>query len=85
MGVVPTIIALTAIALSVHSMGRAPSVLQGALVFVTLMLTVPSLWILKRIFIDGAWPTALPHLVIALVVVVAVIQWRLAVRSSRAV
>ena len=82
MGLVPAIVALAAVALSVHSMGRAPSAVQGSLAFTTLLLNVPSLWIMKRIFIDGAWPTALPHLVIAVTLVVAVVQWRLAVRSS---
>ena len=83
MGVIPTIVALAAVALSFHSMVEAPGVLQQFLGGLTLLMTVGSLWILKRMFFEDVWPTALPHLVISLTALVATIQWRLAVRRSR--
>jgi hypothetical protein len=84
MGVVPVIVALGAGALSFHSMVRAPGFLQRLLGGSTLVMTVGSVWILMWMLFRDAWPTALPHLIIALTAVIAVIQWRLAVRSSRA-
>ena len=42
-----------------------------------------SLFVLKRIFLDAAWPTFLPHLIILATVPLAAIQWRMARRERR--
>ncbi len=84
MGVVPVIVALGAVALSLHSMVRDPGFLQRLLGGSTLVMTAGSLWILIWMLSREAWPSALPHLIIALTAVIALVQWRLAERSSRA-
>ena len=44
---------------------RQPGTVQVGLSVAVVVLSVFSLIVLKRIFIDGAWPTAVPHLAIA--------------------
>ena len=64
-GVLPTVVAVAAIALSVRSATRHFGAVQLALSVAVLALSLFALLVLKRIFIDGAWPTAVPHLAIA--------------------
>ena len=64
-GVLPAVVAVAAIALSARSATRHSGAVQLALSGAVLALSLFALLVLKRIFIDGAWPTAVPHLAIA--------------------
>ena len=73
-GVLPAVVAVAAIALSVRSATRHFGAVQLALSVAVVGLTLFALLVLKRIFIDSAWPTALPHLAIAFACCLAGLQ-----------
>jgi hypothetical protein len=86
LGVVPTLAAAAAVALSVHAAVRNGGAVQAGLSLAVVMLCGVSLMILTRIFVAGAWPTALPHIAIAASCGIAGVQrWmgRTAVTSVR--
>jgi hypothetical protein len=84
-GVLPVVAACGAIALSVRAALRKPDWIQRGLTVAVVVASIFSLVILKRIFIDGAWPTAVPHLAIAASwCVVGVQRWMPARRCSPA-
>ena len=64
-GILPALAAVVASALSVRSATRNFGAVQFGLSVGVVGLCLFSLVVLKRIFVDGAWPTALPHLAIA--------------------
>ncbi len=74
MGLLPTIIALIAVIVSLvisFKIRRASHFLLSCMVGVGVAW---SLMILYRIFILGAWPTCLPHLVIGVVFIIVILQ-----------
>ena len=77
-GVAPAIIGLALLCLSVRSIVLRFSAAQVALGVPTISLLAVSLWILKRVFVDGAWPTYLPYYGIAVAVPLVLVQMRLA-------
>lgn len=79
-GLLPTALAVSAVLVSGMVAWRSRNVTQWCASVVLLAGIVWSLFVLYRIFILNAWPTFLPHYVIAGGVVVAVIQlllWRI--------
>src|SRR5262245_40023084 len=81
--ILPIVAALGAIVVSLRSLGRAFSITQVALAIPSIALAGFSLFILKRIILDKAWPTYLPHVAILLAVPLAAIQWHRARRVRR--
>jgi len=64
-GLLPALAAFGAIALSLQVAIRQAAIIQVGLSVAVVVLSLFALLVLKRIFIDGAWPSALPHLAIA--------------------
>jgi hypothetical protein len=81
-GVVPAAIAFLVIATSVRSVTRSFGVVQLLIATPVILASVFSLLVLKAIFIDGGWPTYLPHFLIAGTCVASWIQLRLARRKA---
>jgi hypothetical protein len=82
-GALPTVVAVAAAVVSWLVSRRARSGIHwcaSALVFVA---AAWSLLLLYRMFVLGAWPTYLPHVVIGLAAVVVIVQTFL-LRRSRA-
>lgn len=77
-GILPAGIGVAVIAVSVYSIVRRGGAAQVLLGMPAILLSAGSLWTLKRMFLDGAWPTYLPYLAIALAAPVAMIQSYLA-------
>jgi hypothetical protein len=73
-GVVPAVVAVCCIATSLVCTVRRPSGVQALLSLLSITFGGLSLYVLKEIFLDGAWPTFLPHVGIGASVVVAVVQ-----------
>jgi hypothetical protein len=82
-GVFPAMVAIGAMGLSLRAIARAFGPVQILMGVSTIGAALWSLLVLKRIFLDGAWPTYLPHLIIAGCVVVAALQSLLARRVNR--
>ena len=75
-GVIPAVIALVSAVLSIRC---AVQRRNGAQIFgatVVILFTGYSLWLLKKIFVDDYWPVYIPHFLIAVASVIAVIQVR---------
>lgn len=81
-GIVPAGVALSAVVVSVKSALRHPRLIQSVLTVVALAGAAWALWVLKRIVMEGAWPTILAHLAIVVVAIVARTQAWLAHRHS---
>jgi hypothetical protein len=79
-GILPAVVALAVIVIAVQSIIRAFSAVQLAIGLPAVASATWSLWVLKRIVIDGAWATYLPHLTIIATIPLAAIQWTLARR-----
>jgi hypothetical protein len=77
-GVLPAVAALGVIVVSVQLIIRAFGVVQLVLGFPAIVAAAWSLWVLKNIFVDAAWPTYLPHIVITASLSLVMIQWHLA-------
>ncbi len=82
-GLFPTGAALVSTTLSLACVAKRTKPLQFVCAVVVTSLTVFSLWLLKKIFIDGDWPTFLPHILIAVAAIVTVTQIRAVVRQSK--
>lgn len=80
-GVLPTITAVALLGVSVHAIVRQSSATQVVLGILTISLAVMSLWSLKRMVLDDAWPTYLPYYAIGIAIPFAVIQSHLAGRK----
>lgn len=80
-GIIPALAALAVIVISIRSIVYGFSVLQLVLGIPAILIASLSVMILERIFLDNAWPTFLPHILIPLTVPLAAFQWRLARRS----
>lgn len=81
-GILPALVALGIVVIAVQSMIRAFSAAQLALGVPAVLIATWSLWVLKNIFVDAAWPTYLPHLTILATIPLAAIQWNLARRRT---
>ena len=81
-GILPAVAAAGAIVLSVRSAIRNFGAVQLVLGVPIVVASVFSLLILKRIVIDGAWPTYLPHLAIGASCLLAGLQLWLGRRTS---
>lgn len=81
-GIVPAVVALGVIVVSIRSMVRAFSLVQLTVGIPAILVAAWSLFVLERIFLDNAWPTFLPHILIPLTVPLAAFQWRLARRTD---
>ena len=64
-GLLPALAAFGAIALSLQAAIRQAGTIQVGLSVAVVALSLFALLVLKRIFIDSAWATAVPHLEIA--------------------
>ena len=82
-GILPAVVALGAIVLSIYSAIRNISAAQLVLGVPVLVVSGFSLVVLKRIFIDGAWPTYLPHLAIGASCLLVGVQVWLGRRTPR--
>jgi hypothetical protein len=78
LGVLPAIIGAALAAVSIHAIVRHLSVAQVLLGTLPIALSAVSLWSMKRIFLDGAWPTYLPYYAIAAAVPFVLVQSYLA-------
>jgi hypothetical protein len=65
LAVLPAVVGLASIALSVRLAIRDFRVVQTGLAVVVATVSVWSLFILKAMWLDGGWPTYLPHLAVA--------------------
>jgi hypothetical protein len=81
-GIVPSVVATGVIFVSVRSIGRGFGITQFLLGIPTIAVSVAALWILKRMFIDRAWPTYLPYYAIGATIPIVSIQAFLA-RAQR--
>ncbi|HVX91274.1 MAG TPA: hypothetical protein VHC20_06670 [Candidatus Paceibacterota bacterium] len=75
-GVIPTAIALASTVVSVACVAKRRKKSQMFSTAVVAVFTVFSLWLLKKVFVDGAWPNYLPHILIVAALVIAVVQMR---------
>ena len=82
-GALPAVIGIAAVTVSWLISRRAHSAAHWGASVLVFFAAAWSLLILYRIFVLGAWPTYLPHVVIGLAVVVVVLQ-TLLLRRSRA-
>jgi hypothetical protein len=82
-GIVPTAAALGAMGLSASLVIRRFGPVQLALSVPVVLVSGFSLVVLERIFIDGAWPTFLPHLAIFAACLLVGIQLWWAERGDR--
>lgn len=73
-GILPTLAALTVIAISIMSLARAPSIIQVLLCIPALAFTTWALFVLLRMLM-GAWPTYLPYIALGIGTPLAGIQW----------
>jgi hypothetical protein len=78
LGILPTATAIGVIGISGRSIARSLGVTQVLLGIVALSLSLLSLWVLKRMFIDRAGATYFPYIAIALTIPIAAIQAYLA-------
>jgi hypothetical protein len=75
-GVIPTGIALSSSALSIACAAKRRKPFQVLASCAVILCTVFSLWLVKRIFIDGAWPIYLSHFLVAAAALIAALQKR---------
>jgi hypothetical protein len=73
-GVVPAAVAICSVAASIICTARRPSAAQVLLSLVAIAFAGASLYVLKVIFLDGAWPTFLPHIGVGVAAAVATMQ-----------
>jgi hypothetical protein len=78
LGVLPAVLGIVLVALSLRAVTRQPSAAQIVLAALSISLSVISLWTLKRIFLDGAWPTYLPYYGFAVAIPFVMVQSYLA-------
>jgi hypothetical protein len=81
-GVIPAAVALVSAVLSVRCAARSRTSAQMFGAAVVILFTGYSLWLLKKIFVDGYWPVYLPHFLIAAAAIITVIQVR-SVKSQK--
>lgn len=81
-GVIPAAIAVATIAASLRLAAKHRGAFHGALASLVIALSGFSLAVLKRILVDGAWPTFLPHLAISGACILVGIQLLLARRAG---
>ena len=81
-GLLPVVIALGSIVLSARSFLRQPTAIQAVLSLLAIPAASWALWVLKRILMDRAWPTFLPHFVIAAAVAIVAVQTWLGRRAG---
>jgi len=73
-GVCPAFLGGALVAATVSMSARHRTLPQVLLSVGTVTLCVYALWVLWRIFVLGAWPTFLPHLLIGISVALYVLQ-----------
>jgi hypothetical protein len=73
-GVCPALLGGALISASVSLSARRRTLPQVLLSVGTVTLCVYALWVLWRIFVLGAWPTFVPHLLIGISVALYVLQ-----------
>jgi hypothetical protein len=81
-GIAPSVVATGVIFVSVRSIGRGFGITQFLLGIPTIVVSVAALWVLKRMFIDRAWPTFLPYYAIGATIPIVSVQAFLA-RAQR--
>ena len=73
-GALPTVIAVMAVVVSWLVSRRARSAVHWCVSVLVFFAAGWSLLILYRIFVQGAWPTYLPHIVIGIAAVMVITQ-----------
>jgi len=81
-GVLPAMLAVLSIMASIHSFCRDVSIAQACLVLPVVAGMGLSLWAFYDMFIEGAWPTYIPHIAIGILTPVALGQVFVARRRS---
>ena len=81
-GVVPAVVGVGVAVLSTRSIGRAFGALQLGFGIPVVLVCLWSIWVLARIFVDGAYPTFVPHIFIACAAVLVRVQVLLAGRGG---
>lgn len=81
-GLLPCVICLGALVASAYSLIRGFGLFQVSVGVPTIALLLWSLAILKSMFLDNAWPTGLPYLIIAAAVPIVAIQLWWAMESK---
>ena len=70
----PAIIGLALVAGALRRLGARGPAISRAVSIVVLALAGTALWLLWRIFVGGAWPTALPHVFLAVALVFVLLE-----------
>jgi hypothetical protein len=83
-GIIPTVVALLTCVMAVVFATRSRTILQVFGASIVVLSTVCSLGMLKAMFLDNAWPTYVPHILIGITAIIALVQW-ISVRRSPAV
>ena len=73
-GITPAVFAVLGIIISVYSVIRNLSIAQFLFAIPVILGMAFSLWVLYNIFILGAWPTYMPHIMIACLLPVVIGQ-----------
>ena len=73
-GLIPAAIAVSLIALAAWMAATRRTLPQIALSFSIVALSGSALWMLYRILVLNAWPTAIPHLTIGLATALGALQ-----------
>jgi hypothetical protein len=81
-GIIPAALAAVAITISLYCMIRRASISQVLFLIPIVAGMGWSLLMLYSIFISGAWPTYIPHIIIGLLLPVVIGQWAVAGRPS---
>ena len=77
-GLLPASLSVGMIVLTAWAAAKRRTLAQSGLSLAIVALCLSALWILYRIFVIGAWPTAIPHLLIVLAAALCALQrWML--------
>ena len=82
-GVFPSAVAVAVIVFSVYSIWRGFGLLQLVLGMPTIAICLGALIVLRHILVDRAWPTYLPHIGIAIAVLLVTVQVLLTERARK--
>lgn len=81
-GIVPAVVGCMAIVASIMALIRHFSISQLLMAILVFVLAGGSLFMLKQMFFDGAWPTYVPHYAIGLAAPLALGQLLLRFRRA---